>query len=212
MSPDQLPLFPLGVVLFPEATIPLHIFEDRYKEMISEALELDSEFGVVLATEKGMASIGCTAVIEKTLRKYPDGRMDILVRGKKRFEIIMVNEERNFLQAAVAMVADEDNEETSDLVKQRVMSAWVKLMVLEHGGVVTDMPDERRPDLSFVLGEVAGDLEFKQGLLGMKSERNRMEALAEYLPNYFDKEKLRRHVRRVAPLNGFAKHLAEVGE
>ncbi len=212
MSQDQLPLFPLGVVLFPGGAIPLHIFEDRYKELIGEALAAESEFGVVLATEKGMASIGCTATVEKTLRKYPDGRMDILVRGKKRFEIILLNEERNFLQAAVAMLSDEDNEEASDAVKQRVMSAWTKLMVLEHGGLVSELPDERRPDLSFVLGEAAGDLEFKQGLLGMKSERERMEALAEYLPSYFDKEKLRRHVRRVAPLNGFAKHMAEVVE
>ncbi|WP_035957610.1 LON peptidase substrate-binding domain-containing protein [Bryobacter aggregatus] len=210
MSQDQLPLFPLGVVLFPGAVLPLHIFEERYKEMIGELLETENEFGVVLASEKGMANIGCTAVIEKILKKYPDGRLDILVRGRRRFEIILLDEGRNFLRAAVAMIADEDSTATDDLVKQRVLSTWVKLMVMEHGGVVQEMPDQNRGDLSFVIGEIAGDLEFKQQLLSMKSERERMEALSEYLPSYLEREKLTRHVRRVAPLNGFAKHGQEV--
>jgi Lon protease-like protein len=212
MQQDTLPLFPLGVVLFPEAELPLHIFEDRYKEMIEDVLREESEFGVVLASEKGMASIGCTAVIEKVLKKYPDGRMDILARGRRRFEIILLDEERNYLRASVAMLADEDGTEASDSVKQRVLSAWVKLMMMEHGGMVEAMPSDNRSDLSFVIGQAVPDVEFRQQLLSMRSEKDRMDALSSFLPNYLEREKLTRHVRRVAPLNGHAKHAPEVAE
>jgi len=212
MPQDTLPLFPLGVVLFPEAELPLHIFEDRYKELIEDVLREESEFGVVLASEKGMASIGCTAVIEMVLKKYPDGRMDILVRGRRRFEIILLDEERNYLRASVAMLADEDSAEASDSVKQRVLSAWVKLMMMEHGGMVEAMPSDNRSDLSFVIAQAVPDVEFRQQILSMRSEKDRMDALSNFLPTYLEREKLTRHVRRVAPLNGHAKHAPEVDE
>jgi len=212
MPQDTLPLFPLGVVLFPEAELPLHIFEDRYKELIEDVLREESEFGVVLASEKGMASIGCTAVIEMVLKKYPDGRMDILVRGRRRFEIILLDEERNYLRASVAMLADEDSAEASDSVKQRVLSAWVKLMMMEHGGMVEAMPSDNRSDLSFVIAQAVPDVEFRQQILSMRSEKDRMDALSSFLPTYLEREKLTRHVRRVAPLNGHAKHAPAVDE
>ena len=212
MQQDTLPLFPLGVVLFPEAELPLHIFEDRYKEMIEDVLREESEFGVVLASEKGMASIGCTAVIEKVLKKYPDGRMDILARGRRRFEIILLDEERNYLRASVAMLTDEDITEATDSVKQRVLSAWVKLMMMEHGGMVEAMPADNRSDLSFLIAQAIPDVQFRQQILSMRSEKERMDSLSSFLPSYLEREKLTRHVRRVAPLNGHAKHAPEVSE
>ena len=77
-----LPLFPLEVVLFPRADLALHIFEDRYKELIADCLEHQWEFGVVLLQENSLANIGCTAAISEVARKYDDGRMDIVVRGR----------------------------------------------------------------------------------------------------------------------------------
>ena len=88
MQPGLLPLFPLQVVLLPGSELPLHIFEDRYKEMIGEAIRNRQEFGVVLANGKGIVNTGCTAMVDKVLRQYPDGRMDILTHGRRRFEIV----------------------------------------------------------------------------------------------------------------------------
>ena len=90
MQQELLPLFPLQVVLFPRTALPLHIFEERYKQMIADVLRGKSEFGVVLAGEKGIVNTGCTATIEKVVKKYPDGRMDLLTLGRRRFEIIML--------------------------------------------------------------------------------------------------------------------------
>ena len=102
-----LPLFPLDVVLFPGAALPLHIFEPRYKEMIGECLAQHRTFGVVRAVEQGLAEIGCTAEIITVVKEYPDGRLDLVSEGRQRFELLRVNQERSFLQAEVLMIDDE---------------------------------------------------------------------------------------------------------
>ena len=102
-----LPLFPLDLVLFPETALPLHIFEPRYREMISECLAEKKHFGVVRAKDDGIAEIGCTTEIVDVPKKYDDGRMDILTLGRERFEVMHVNQERSFLQAEVVYSQDE---------------------------------------------------------------------------------------------------------
>ena len=105
-----LPLFPLKVVLFPRTEIPLHIFEERYKEMIGECLEQRSEFGIVLLLDEGLASIGCTAAVKQVIRKFEDGRMDILVRGQRRFELAQLDQEKSYLRGEAQFFDDEAGE------------------------------------------------------------------------------------------------------
>src|ERR1700681_3676234 len=81
MASRLIPLFPLQLVVFPRTHLPLHIFEDRYKEMAGNAIRDGSEFGIVLARDQGIVNAGCTVTIEKVLEMYSDGRMDILTRG-----------------------------------------------------------------------------------------------------------------------------------
>ena len=109
-----LPIFPLELVLMPGVPLPLHIFEPRYKEMITECLEQKRPFGVVRSSDEGVADIGCTAEIVSVIKKYDDGRMDILARGVDRFEVIEVNEDRSFLQAEIALVLDDSDAESGD--------------------------------------------------------------------------------------------------
>ena len=88
MPKRLIPLFPLQLVVFPRTHLPLHIFEERYKEMVGDAIRDGSEFGIVLAKEEGVLNAGCTVMVEKVLEMYPDGRMDILTCGQRRFEIV----------------------------------------------------------------------------------------------------------------------------
>jgi Lon protease-like protein len=206
MPQDKLPLFPLGVVLFPGAQLPLHIFEERYKEMMADVQESGREFGVVMASEKGLASIGCSAVIERVLKRYPDGRSDILARGKRRFEILFIHQDRSFLEGTVEPLPDDNFDDAPDLVRQRVLSAWTNLMILEHGGVPNDVPDARHPNLSFLLGDAIPDLVLRQKLLSLRGEKQRLEFLLESLPGYVERERMQKEMKRVAPLNGFGKH------
>ena len=115
-----LPLFPLDLVLFPGTPLPLHIFEPRYREMISECLDRKKSFGVVRAKEEGVAEIGCTAEIITVTKKYPDGRMDIVTEGRERFEVMQVNQERSFLQAEVLYLQDEPDKATAEEIAQAV--------------------------------------------------------------------------------------------
>ena len=110
MQQELLPLFPLQLVLLPGVELPLHIFEDRYKEMIGEAINDGTEFGIVLASEKGIVNTGCTAVVQRVVNRYDDGRLDIIARGRRRFEILLLNEEKNYLRGAVEFFDDEDVE------------------------------------------------------------------------------------------------------
>src|ERR1051325_7272435 len=73
MSSRLIPLFPLNVVVFPRTRLPLHIFEERYKEMVGNAIRDDSEFGIVLAKQDGIVTAGCAVSVEKVLRMDPGG-------------------------------------------------------------------------------------------------------------------------------------------
>jgi Lon protease-like protein len=187
-----LPLFPLDLVLFPGTPLPLHIFEPRYREMISECLEQKKTFGVVRAKEEGVAEIGCTAEIITVTRKYPDGRMDIVIEGRERFEVMQVNQERSFLQAEVLYLQDEPSKATAEEIAHAVK---LQSEIIELAGSTSANPSElESAQLSFnLVGPMPLDLDFKQTLLGLKSEAERMQAVISYfeaiLPN------LRRTVR-----------------
>src|SRR3954447_22924568 len=73
----ELPLFPLPLVALPTELVPLHIFEERYKTMIGECLERESEFGIVWLSDEGLKATGCACVVERVLERMPDGRLHI---------------------------------------------------------------------------------------------------------------------------------------
>ena len=174
-----LPIFPLELVLLPGVPLPLHIFEPRYKEMIAECLEQKKPFGVLRASSEGVADIGCTAEIMSVVKKYDDGRMDILTRGVERFEVLEVNRERSFLQAEISLVEDEPGKAAAQTVTQavRLHAEIAKLAGAEPSG-----PDEQADNLSFLLaGSLPLDLDFKQNLLTTLSEAKRLEAVVGYL-------------------------------
>ena len=172
-----LPLFPLEIVVFPGAPLPLHIFEPRYKEMIGECLSQNRAFGMVRAKENALSAIGCSATILTVIKKYEDGRMDIAAEGAQRFEIIQVNQERSFLQAEVAFFDDEPS-----MVSKSAAETVIQLH--EQLFAVMGQPVEVEHDaayLSFRLAQdLPVDLDFKQTLLEMKSEAERVEILTEY--------------------------------
>ena len=80
-----IPLFPLGLVLLPQMPLPLHIFEERYKLMIGECLEKNEEFGIVYFNGTDIQAIGCTASIQRVLKRYDDGRAGYLDPGGESF-------------------------------------------------------------------------------------------------------------------------------
>jgi len=201
MQQGWLPLFPLQVVLFPGAQLPLHIFEDRYKELIQEAIRDRAEFGVVMASEKGIVSIGCTATVDSVLRKYPDGRMDILTRGRRRFEIERLNDERSFLRGAVEFFDDDPGAPAEAAVKASAIEGFNEFQKLASSDLL-DPTGAADPQLSFRLAQAVNDLTFRQLLLISRSEADRIKRLAEFFPAHLARERHNLRVKTVAPLNG----------
>lgn len=174
-----LPIFPLELVLFPGVPLPLHIFEPRYKEMIAECLELKRPFGIVRASQEGVADIGCTAEIVEVTKKYEDGRMDILTRGVERFELISVNEDRSFLQGEISVIEDEPDPAPKQVIEDAVR---LHAEITRLAGAEPTGPDEAAGNLSFLLaGSLPLDLDFKQKLLTTVSEAERLRAVVGYL-------------------------------
>jgi Lon protease-like protein len=174
-----LPLFPLDVVLFPGTPLPLHIFEPRYKEMIGECLAERRNFGVVRAVGEDVADVGCTAEIITVVKEYPDGRLDLVTEGRMRFEVVRVNEERSFLQAEVLMISDESGTAPPE-DSSRAIQLHSELLGL--AGATQDLSAADPSLLSFYLaGSLPLDLDFKQRLLALRSEPERLLLLISYL-------------------------------
>jgi Lon protease-like protein len=206
---EWLPLFPLQVVLLPEAELPLHIFEERYKEMIQEVIRGHLEFGVVLANEKGIVNMGCTASIHKVLREYPDGRMDILVVGRRRFEILRLNDERSFLRGAVEFFDDDDASLPAPESRQQAIEGFNQLQALASNEPL-QTPEAENPHLSFRLAEPVSDLGIRQALLSARSEAERIRQLAGFFPRYLARQRRIQHIKQVAPKNGHGRALKGV--
>jgi Lon protease-like protein len=175
-----IPLFPLDVVLFPGTPLPLHIFEPRYKEMIGECLAQNRTFGVIRAGEEGLAEVGCTAEIVTVVKEYPDGRLDLVTEGRKRFELVRINQERSFLRAEVVMIDDEPGTPRQEDTA-RALQLHSELLAI--AGARQDI--SAAADLSLLSFYLAGslplDLDFKQKLISLRSEPERLSLLINYL-------------------------------
>jgi Lon protease-like protein len=174
-----IPLFPLDVVLFPGTPLPLHIFEPRYKEMIGECLAQNRHFGVVRAVEQGVAEVGCTAEIVTVVKEYEDGQLDIVTEGRQRFEVVQVNQERSFLRADVLMIDDEPGSPAQAEIDH---ATALHSELLAMAGAHQDLSGADPSALSFYLaGSLPLDLDFKQKLLSLRSEAERVALLINYL-------------------------------
>jgi Lon protease-like protein len=202
MPSRLLPLFPLQVVVFPRTHLPLHIFEDRYKEMIGEAIRKKTEFGVVLAKDEGIVNVGCTVAVEQVLKEYPDGRLDILTRGRRRFEILFLNEEKTYLQGEVEYFDDEDVEAPGSSMQEAALEQYRSLVDLGEQTPYREANLED-PQLSFQIAQGIQDLDFLHLLLRTRSEVERLKEVTDFLSRYIPRQRRIAKIRTIAPTNGY---------
>ena len=181
MRPERIPLFPLNVVLFPGAPLPLHIFEPRYRQMVKDCLEEKTEFGMLLSLPKGVAHVGCTAEIVEVAKRYNDGRMDILTVGRAPFRVVELFSENPLLEGQVDYL--EDRETRSN---ERIQRQLVELFEACHTLIYEDYPKNLEgaapEDLSYlVAATLPMDLLWKQQILELRCEADRQERLVAYL-------------------------------
>jgi ATP-dependent Lon protease len=194
---DELGLFPLGLVLLPTEQIPLHIFEDRYKELIGECIERDAEFGLVYADDEGIRDVGTRARVAEVLTQFEDGRLNILVEGGERFRLDELTDGRSFTTGNVSAMADDDDVAEDAAIQEAIRIFGV---LREVTGSEVEAPDPETPHLSFAL---AARVELPPGeklaLLREVSERRRMEMVQDLLEEaVLTAQRVRRASRRAA--------------
>lgn len=203
MREEPLPLFPLQVVLFPEALLPLHIFEERYKILIRECSTGGTTFGINLFRDGTIARVGCTAEVRDVIRTYDDGRMDIVVEGKQRFTVSKYDAgPAGYLVGRVQHLENTSEPVDGDLARRTIRLH--KLVIdLVYGGVA----GEQYPSpvhLSFRLAQKAGlELSQRQELLEMDSENDRLEMLERHLAGIIPKLHTTEEINRVIGSDGY---------
>lgn len=219
MTFDRLPLFPLPLVLFPGTAIPLHIFEPRYRKMLSDCMEGDKRFGIVRLPE-GVAeleiapgTVGSVAEILKT-ETLPDGRSNIIVRGMERFTLeafVATTHPYHVCRAEVYEDAFEVSAEVEPLaghvrdVFQRVARAARTLS--DDPEPLPDLPEDDAT-LSFAIAAMVDiDLDTRQTLLVSRSPLERLRRLDALLSAALGGITRRAQVHTVAKSNGRGSHV-----
>ena len=212
-SPDglvQLPLFPLNLVLFPGQDLPLHIFEERYKSMIGDCLNQNVPFGVVLikeGLEVGTAAeperIGTSARILRS-ELLEQGRMNIMTKGERRFEIEEITQREPHLVGRVRFLVDLEGEGAAELVTQinDDYVALVRNLTALTGGYTSRVSVPEDPvELSYAIAARL-DLEthLRQSLLVTETAATRLADLAPLLKQ--GNENLRERIVKQNPFQG----------
>ncbi|MGQ9805119.1 MAG: LON peptidase substrate-binding domain-containing protein [Chlorobiales bacterium] len=206
-----IPLFPLPLVVCPSETLPLHIFEERYKAMIAycrSGLEYGrgKPFGVSLAYNNKLYSVGCTVDLEEIVNEYADGRLDIITTGAMRYRMLEIYKDKPYMQASVEFFDDDDVVLDTSL-RQRAITLHLKLMELINGETTVQEydSDERA---SFRIAHNAGfDVLQKQKLLEMTSENARLEFIVEHFERIIPEIERAEEIKRRVRSNGHFKNL-----
>jgi len=181
MRPERIPLFPLNVVLLPGADLPLHIFEPRYQEMVKECLKNKSEFGMLLSMPNGVARVGCTAEIVEVVKRYPDGRMDILTVGREPFRVVELFRDNPLLEGQVDYLEDRGSPGNPS-VQRQLVELYEACHTLIYDDYPKNLQGAKADELSYlVAGTLPMDLLWKQQILELRSESDRQERLVTYL-------------------------------
>jgi hypothetical protein len=140
-------------------------------------------------------------VVEQVLRRYPDGRFDLIARGQRRFEIVSLDQEKDYLRGEVEYFADDDAEPADAALRQQAIAGLEKIQR------ALDEPSERTPDpenpfLSFELAQGVDDLDFQNMVQRSRSESERLRMFADFAGKYIERRKYAEKMRRAAPQNG----------
>jgi len=169
------PMFPLGMVALPTESVPLHIFEDRYRKMIEACMDSEGEFGIVWLSEDELKPVGCACEIDRVLERTDDGRMNIVVRGTRPFRLVERQDDLPYPAAVVEFLAETEEEPDPEV------TAETRTLYADLVEQATDktLSEEELAELDSYT--MAATVEFgadvKQELLELRSENARLRLL-----------------------------------
>ena len=176
---DNLPLFPLKLVLLPYEILPLHIFEPRYKQMVKNAVESNQPFGIVLKEEEGVYKKGCRVEVTKVLQKYPNGEYDIIVKGIERFKVLSTEKDGEMVFGRIEYIPI--SIETDLKLIDNVQDSYLKILL--RYGINSDMEMHMNKKISYeYVKSIQLPIILKKELINMEHETDRLA----FIKNIFD--------------------------
>ena len=171
---NHIKLFPLSLVTFPTKIVPLHIFEERYKALISECFNNKSEFGIIYQNNNTLAEYGCSMNVLEVVKKYPDGRMDIITKGKNIFKL-----NSHLLDGELLIGEVKYSESKNDLNSDKfeiLKDKYLKILLML--GITSNLDSHLKKIVSFELLEgISLPSEFELMLISTNSESDRLKIL-----------------------------------
>lgn len=203
----KIPLFPLGLVLLPDMLLPLHIFEERYKQMIFDCLAGDRPFGIVLFDGQSIRSVGCMARITAVLKRYDDGRMDIMTQGGERFFIRELIQDRAYMEAQVLFFDDAEADASGDnieVVVETALNLLKEVADMDIGFHPPSFDDRIHPKkLSYTIAALEGFAPVeRQGFLEMTSTSERLGKCVQTLSRIVARNRLTQEIQQMIGGNG----------
>ena len=182
--------------------MPLHIFEERYKQMVEECLEAESEFGMVLADESGTREVGCTARIVELVERYEDGRLVVLVEGSRRFKLNNIMTGKPYYMGEVEYLAEEPEEDVADVAQECIGLLERVVEAATQGSVGIEIEPPYRNLAFAIAGRIEFDVETRQSILELTTERSRLEKVRDLLKEAAERLERERQAREVSGTNG----------
>jgi len=171
---NHLKLFPLSLVSFPTKIVPLHIFEDRYKNLITDCVSNKSEFGIVYQNNNSLAEFGCSMKVIEVVKKYSDGRMDVITKGKNIFKLNSQLLDGELLIGEVKY--NENKNDTNIDMFEILKDKYLKILLML--GVTSNLDGHLKKILSFELLEgITLPSEFEVMRISTNSEFHRIKIL-----------------------------------
>jgi Lon protease-like protein len=181
---ERFPLFPLGIVLLPTEIVPLHIFEERYKLMISECVEQETEFGIVWLADDGLREVGCTARVAQVLERMEDGRMNILAQGGRPFRLTRRIDDMPYPAGDVEMLDDLDEGDEALAVSAREAYADLVERVTDNRPGIDELDGLNAYGMAATIELAAAP---KQALLEERSEDRRLKTVGDLFATALDR-------------------------
>jgi Lon protease-like protein len=199
------PLFPLGIVALPTESVPLHIFEDRYRRMIEHCLAADPgsgerQFGIIWLSDQELKPVGCACEIERVLERMEDGRLNILALGTRPFRLLERQDELPYPAGNVEFLADV--EEVADDQAASVARALYQDLVERATDRSLTAQELEEMDAYRMAATVEFDPGAKQELLELRSENARLRMLTLLLGTAIERVELLERAEERARSNG----------
>lgn len=191
-----IPIFPLGIVVYPGEKLNLHIFEERYKQLVNVSFTEKKPFGIPVVINDKVAETGTLVTITETAKRYEDGRMDVRAQGMNIFKILeIIKSVPDRLYSGAIVDYPTTTDAKNALTMQRVVAAVRELHKLLKVNKDFKKPDEEL--LSYDIAHHAGlSLEEEYELLGLPHESQRLEYL-------------KRHLKKIIPIITGTENLKE---